>query len=217
MTRKLTIVAIVAMLAMGTSAALALGASPQATTDAAAEQETTTPVGQTTVAQTANVTFTNQSSNGSVVVVERVVVPEGGFIAIHEAESAGQATETGTETETPTETAIETEIQTPTAAAGEAAQRYTAGAVIGNSTYLEPGVHENVTIRLDQPLEEGQILIAMAHRDTNNNQQYDFPEADEPYTQAGQPVTDWANVTVEVGAAVTTTPAGAQTTTTEAM
>ncbi|MFC4449901.1 DUF7282 domain-containing protein [Halorussus aquaticus] len=208
MTRKLIIVAIVAMLAMGTSAALALGASPQATTDATMAQETTTAVGQTTtVAETANVTFQNQSSNGSAVVVERVVVPEGGFIAIHEAESAAQMTET--------EMATETAMETPTAAAGEAAQRYTAGAVIGNSTYLEPGVHENVTVQLDQPLEESQVLIAMPHLDTNDNQQYEFPEADEPYTQAGQAVTDWANVTVEAGAAVTTTAAGAQTTTEE--
>ncbi len=199
------------MLAMGTSAALALGASPQATTDVAAEQETTTAMQTTTVAEPANVTFENQTSNGTVVVVEEVVVPEGGFVVIHEAEGAAQTTtEIGTETEVETEMGTET-----TVAAGAETQRYTAGAVLGNSTYLEPGVHENVTVELDEPLEESQVLIAMPHQDTNDNQQYEFPEADDPYTMDGQAVTDWANVTVEEDAGETTTVEGDETTTEE--
>lgn len=211
MTRKITLVAVVVMLAMGTSAALALGAGPHATNDAAVEQETTTtPVGETTTvtADTANVTFQNQTSNGTAVVIERVVVPEGGFVAIHEAQNATGTTTVGTETETETELGTET----TTVAAGEAQQQYTAGEVLGNSTYLEPGVNENVTIQLNETLEESQVLVAMVHQDTNDNQQYDFPEADDPYTEDGQPVTDWAFVTVEEGANQTTTP-GAETTT----
>lgn len=72
-----------------------------------------------------------------------------------------------------------------------------AASVIGNSEYLEPGSYENVTVRLDDPLEEGDTLIAMAHQDTNGNQSYDFPDADGPYTEDGDPVIDDADVQVE--------------------
>jgi hypothetical protein len=70
------------------------------------------------------------------------------------------------------------------------------GAVIGNSTYLEPGTHENVVVPLDEPLESSTELVAMAHRDTNDNELYDFPDADGPYTTDGAPVVDSANVSV---------------------
>ncbi|UPV74117.1 hypothetical protein M0R89_16450 [Halorussus limi] len=206
------------MLAMGTSAALALGAGPQATADAPAAQETTTTAEETTVAaqqttmaaEQANVTFTNQTSNGTAVMVERLVVPEGGFVVIHEAESAAAGAE-GTATKTTA--ALATTMVGTTTAAEQMDQQYTAGAVIGNSTYLEPGVHQNVTVQLDEQIQGDQVLIAMLHQDTNDNQQYDFPGADDPYTVDGQPVTDWANVSVQAGA--TTTAAGVQTTTAE--
>ncbi|WP_254764758.1 DUF7282 domain-containing protein [Natrinema marinum] len=76
------------------------------------------------------------------------------------------------------------------------------GSVIGTSEYLEAGTHENITITLDEPLEEDETLIAMPHRDTNQNETYDFVEtegqADGPYLTAdGEPVTDQAVVTVE--------------------
>ncbi|MFC4541930.1 hypothetical protein ACFO5R_08315 [Halosolutus amylolyticus] len=79
------------------------------------------------------------------------------------------------------------------------------GSVIGTSEYLEPGTHENVTVTLDEPLEEDETLIAMPHRDTNDNQTYDFVETDGqqdgPYlTPDDEPVTDDAVVTVEDGA-----------------
>ncbi len=72
-----------------------------------------------------------------------------------------------------------------------------APSVIGNSEYLEPGSYEDLTVRLDEPLEEGDTLIAMAHQDTNSNQTYDFPDADGPYTEDGDPVIDDADVQVE--------------------
>lgn len=65
MTRKIVLVAVVAMVVMGTSVVLALGAGPHARTDAATQETTTTPVGTTTpggtttVVEDANVTFTN--------------------------------------------------------------------------------------------------------------------------------------------------------------
>ncbi|RQG97161.1 hypothetical protein EA473_03545 [Natrarchaeobius chitinivorans] len=75
------------------------------------------------------------------------------------------------------------------------------GSVIGSSEYLEAGTHENVEITLDEPLEEDETLIAMPHRDTNDNQEFDFVEsegeADGPYEFAGEPITDEAVVTLE--------------------
>jgi PGF-CTERM protein len=71
----------------------------------------------------------------------------------------------------------------------------------GSSDYLEPGLHRNVSVHLDEPLEEDDTLVPMAHEDTNDNQEYDFPdsegEEDGPYTNDdGEPVTDTAEATV---------------------
>jgi len=79
--------------------------------------------------------------------------------------------------------------------------------VLGNSVYLEPGTHENVTITLARPIEESQTLIAMPHLDTNDNEVYDFVlstgELDGPYTVDGEVLVDQAEVTLEQE---TTTP-----------
>ncbi|MBZ6495757.1 DUF7282 domain-containing protein [Natrinema longum] len=75
--------------------------------------------------------------------------------------------------------------------------------VIGTSEYLEAGTYENVEITLDESLEDEDTLIAMPHRDTNANQEYDFVEsegmADTPFTLADseEPVTDDALVTID--------------------
>ncbi|WP_254837960.1 DUF7282 domain-containing protein [Natronomonas marina] len=71
----------------------------------------------------------------------------------------------------------------------------------GTSDYLAPGTHENIHITLDEPLNESDTLVPMAHRDTNDNQQYDFPESegeeDGPYTtEGGDPVVDTAQANV---------------------
>jgi len=71
----------------------------------------------------------------------------------------------------------------------------------GTSDYLEPGIHRNVEITLDEPLAEDDTLFAMAHRDTNENRAYDFPssegEEDGPYTtDSGEIVMDDGEVTV---------------------
>jgi hypothetical protein len=78
------------------------------------------------------------------------------------------------------------------------------GAVVGSSEYLEPGISEDISIQID--LVEGtqqSRLIAMAHLDTDGNQQFDFVatngSADGPYTADGEPVTDDAQVTFESG------------------
>jgi hypothetical protein len=72
------------------------------------------------------------------------------------------------------------------------------GDVIGHSAYLEAGTHEDVQVSLDTTPEAGTELTAMAHKDTNDNEQYDFGDgsgADGPYTENGEPVTDCALVT----------------------
>ena len=75
-----------------------------------------------------------------------------------------------------------------------------AGSVVGNSDYLESGSHEDIEISVEAQ-EEDFTAIAMPHLDTNGNEEYDFPDADGPYTENGSAVTDAANVTV-----VTSTP-----------
>ncbi|MHC3378209.1 DUF7282 domain-containing protein [Haloarcula sp. H-GB5] len=70
------------------------------------------------------------------------------------------------------------------------------GDVVGNSEYLGAGSHEDVTITLDEPMDEDFTAVAMPHRDTNSNEAYDFPDADGPYTSNGTAVTDSANVTI---------------------
>ena len=82
------------------------------------------------------------------------------------------------------------------------------GSVVGSSEYLSAGVHENVRIELDESVVENGTLIPMPHRDTNDNEMYDFVEedgtADGPFTTAGGgAVIDTAAVTV--GADATTT------------
>ncbi|WP_058995085.1 BGTF surface domain-containing protein [Haloarcula sp. CBA1127] len=70
------------------------------------------------------------------------------------------------------------------------------GDVVGNSEYLEAGSHEDITITLDEPMDEDFTAVAMPHLDTNGNEAYDFPDADGPYTANGSAVTDSANVTI---------------------
>ncbi|MFU1780738.1 BGTF surface domain-containing protein [Haloarcula japonica] len=70
------------------------------------------------------------------------------------------------------------------------------GDVIGNSEYLEAGTYNDITVTLDEPMDENFTAVAMPHQDTNGNEAYDFPGDDGPYTQNGSAVTDSANVTV---------------------
>ncbi|WP_435176929.1 DUF7282 domain-containing protein [Halorussus sp. AFM4] len=190
--------AVLLILASGTAVSLAVTSSsaPDAGTNAVGMQETTTATDgaeQTTRAadeqaqqDQASVTFNQQASGGEQIVIESATLPEGGFIAIHDA----------------------TYEDAPLAS------------VLGNSVYLEPGTHENVTITLARPIAETQTLVAMPHLDTNENQVYDFVlstgELDGPYTADNQTVVDEANVTVEQET-TTTTEAAEETTTTEAV
>ncbi|WP_425492907.1 DUF7282 domain-containing protein [Natrinema amylolyticum] len=73
--------------------------------------------------------------------------------------------------------------------------------VRGTSAYLGPGTHENVEIALDDPLTADGDVFAMAHRDTDGDETYDFLEsegaADGPYAAASGPIMSLAGVTVD--------------------
>ena len=121
---------------------------------------------------TASVSMSDQSTDGTAVVVDSATVEDGGFIAIHDSSLLD----------------------------GEAL-----ASVIGVSEYLEPGSYEDLTVELSDPIAEADTLIAMPHRDTNGNEEYEFvssgADADGPYTDDG-PITDDAAVDIEQPAAV---------------
>ncbi len=79
--------------------------------------------------------------------------------------------------------------------------------VIGVSSYLDAGSHEDVSVSLfNVPggdfdmsmLKDDQSLIAMPHLDTDGNEEYDFVESggkmDGPYTKDGKAVIDDAKI-----------------------
>jgi PGF-CTERM protein len=70
------------------------------------------------------------------------------------------------------------------------------GSVLGASDYLAPGVHRNVTVTLDTPANESGVVVPMAHRDTDGDEAYTFPDADGPYTADGSAVVDTAHLAV---------------------
>ena len=126
----------------------------------------------------ASVDFDDQTTEGDTVTVDEVTVEEGGFVAIHDSSLLD----------------------------GEVVE-----SVIGVSEYLEAGTHEDVEVTLfegvdgaefDQSeLDEDSTLIAMPHRDTDGDEEYDFVENDGgndgPYTEDGEAVVDDAHVDVE--------------------
>jgi PGF-CTERM protein len=78
--------------------------------------------------------------------------------------------------------------------------------VRGTSEYLEPGLHRNVMVALDDPLNEDDSLVAMPHMDSNDNEMYDFVENeggdDGPYADDNDAVVDSGTVTVLAAASI---------------
>jgi PGF-CTERM protein len=76
----------------------------------------------------------------------------------------------------------------------------TFGSVAGTSEYLQAGHHEDVEVTLDNPINESQTLVPMAHRDTDGDQTYTFAEsggdADGPFVANGGAVVDTARASV---------------------
>ncbi|MDS0299825.1 PGF-CTERM sorting domain-containing protein [Halogeometricum sp. S1BR25-6] len=122
---------------------------------------------EVTLSETANVTFTAQSTGGRSVVVDSAFLPEGGFVTVHDASV--------------TEGAVFESIR-------------------GTSAYLAPGLHRDVRVSLDAPVNESTTLVPMAHVDSDGDMEYTFPEsegeADGPYTADGEPVVAQAAVNV---------------------
>lgn len=67
--------------------------------------------------------------------------------------------------------------------------------IIGKSEYVNPGVQNEVEVILDEAVSNTTTVGAMAHRDTNGNQTYDFEATsgaeDGPYTLSGNAVIDF--------------------------
>lgn len=78
--------------------------------------------------------------------------------------------------------------------------RNESGDVVGVSSHLANGTHENLSVSLETPLESDQNLTAVAHRDTNGNGSFDYDGTnhtlDDAYEREGEPVSDTASVTV---------------------
>lgn len=134
---------------------------------------------ETTPGGAASVTFENQQSNGSTVIVQSVTLPQGGWVVVHNSSL------------TPPQ-------DNPTGSAVGISPYLEPG------TYQNvPVTLLNGTVRSDQ------TLIARPSRDTNNNQQYDFIRTsgfqDVAYTGGGQVLTASAQVDV---AGATSTEAG---------
>jgi len=128
---------------------------------------------QVELRDTATSSFEGGASGGTLVTVDEVFVPEGGFVTMHDSSLTD----------------------------GEVF-----GSIRGTSEYLAPGLHRDVQVRLDEPLAEGDTLLAMAHQDTNDNEAYDFPdtegEEDGPYIADGDIVMDGGDVTVSASASL---------------
>lgn len=88
----------------------------------------------------------------------------------------------------------------------------TMAAPLGNSSFIEAGTQQNVTVMLNESLTQNTTLVVVAFNDTNTNQQFDLG-TDEVYLAQGQPVVAAAMVNVSAAGNVTTpTPTGNATT-----
>jgi len=70
------------------------------------------------------------------------------------------------------------------------------GEFLGASDYLGPGGSSDIDITLDRAIAGDATLVAVAHRDTNDNEAFEFPGADDPYTDDGGPVSDSATISL---------------------
>lgn len=185
--RSRTIVLVAGIVVLGVLSFGISGAAPAGDAVFTQDNETPTPtpnatnatnatMNQTNVtSQMANVTFENQTSNGTAVMVNSTVLPNGGVLVVY---------------------------------------NQTMAAPLGNSSFLQSGMQENVSVTLNESLTENQTLVVAAFNDTDGNQQFDLG-TDEVYVAQGQPVVAAATVNVTAAGNVTTptpTPAANATT-----
>ncbi|MFC4357742.1 twin-arginine translocation signal domain-containing protein [Halobium salinum] len=137
-----------------------------------------TAVAQESDSGTAAATFDDQTTEGSTVTVTSATLPEGGYVAIHDA------------------SLLEGNVLGSVIGVSE---YYEAGTHEDVEVSLYEGV-EGAEFEQSM-LEEDQPLIAMPHRETNGNETYEFVasegESDGPYTADGEAVVDKAAITVE--------------------
>lgn len=125
----------------------------------------------------ASVTFENQDSDGTSVTVKSATVPEGGFVAIHDARL------------------LEGEVLDSVIGVSELLDA-------GDHQDIEVTLFDVPGGDFDQSaLQETQPLIPMPHLNTNDEDTYDFVssggEADGPYTKAGAAVVGLGFVVVQ--------------------
>jgi len=126
--------------------------------------------------ETATVSFENQTSDGTSVIVENATVPRGGYVTIHN----------------------ESLLDGDAVGSVVGVSDYLEAGEYDNLTvdlFDVPGAEFN-----ESELTENQTLIAMPHEETTGNETYDFVSSngtdDVPYTDNGEAVIDDANVTV---------------------
>jgi hypothetical protein len=132
---------------------------------------------ESAVPDTASATFEDQSTDGSSVTVASAALPDGGFVAMHDS------------------SLLDGNVAGSVIGVSE---KYDAGTVMKVEVPLYSGVPGS---DFDQSaLQEDQTLIAMPHKDTNDNGTYDFitsgGEADGAYVQDGSAVVDDAEISV---------------------
>lgn len=125
----------------------------------------------------ATVTFSAQSSDGTTVVVDSVMIPEDGFVAIHNTRlQQGERIESVTGASEYLEPGHHENVKI--------------------TLFDVPGATYDRT-----RLSTDQTLIAMPHEDTDTNRRYEFVESngseDPPFTTGNKPVTDSACVTTD--------------------
>lgn len=72
--------------------------------------------------------------------------------------------------------------------------------IVGVSEYLEPGIHNEVEVALDEDISSTATIGAMPHRDTDGDETYDFESSggttDGPYVLDGSAVIDFGTLTI---------------------
>ena len=72
--------------------------------------------------------------------------------------------------------------------------------IVGVSEYLEPGIHNEVEVALDEDISSTATIGAMPHADTDGDQTYDFQSSggatDGPYTLNGSAIIDFGTLTI---------------------
>lgn len=116
----------------------------------------------------ASVTFEDQTTDGNWVEVANATLPDGGFVVIRNDTDDGILPDLDDDEES----------------------------FLGNSEYLEPGSHLNITIFLNETQEGEMTLTAVIYQDSDGNETFDQDE-DEAYTSDGEDVSSTATVTFE--------------------